>query len=168
MVAGSILPVCMYKNKLYFLFGKESKKETSAKGWSDFGGGCENNETPYKTALREGLEESSGFLNPIELVKKGVYKIVHNTYHVFIVKIEYDSQLPVYFNRMHKFIEHKMPDALDTVLFEKQEMQWFSLDDMIKRRNEFRSFYQEITDLIVAHKKHIIRFVKSSKTRKKY
>ena len=166
MVAGSILPVCMYKNKLYFLFGKESKKETSAKGWSDFGGGCENNETPYKTALREGLEESSGFLNPIELVKKGVYKIVHNTYHVFIVKIEYDSQLPVYFNRMHKFIEHKMPDALDTVLFEKQEMQWFSLDDMIKRRNEFRSFYQEITDLFVQHKMHIIQFIKTKKTRK--
>ena len=117
MVAGSILPVCIHNNKLYFLFGKESKKEKSAKGWSDFGGGCESNETPYETALREGLEESSGFLNPLELVKKGVYKVVHNTYNVFIVKIEYDLQLPIYFNRMHKFIENKMPKLLNTVLF---------------------------------------------------
>ena len=129
MVAGSILPVCMYNKKLYFLFGKESKKEKSAKGWSDIGGGCESTETPYETALREGFEESSGFLNPKELVKKGVFKLVHNTYNVFIVKLEYDSQLPIYFNRMHKFIEHKMPKLLDTVLFEKQEMQWFSIDD---------------------------------------
>lgn len=166
MVAGSILPVCMYKNKLYFLFSKENKKEESAKGWSDFGGSSENNETPYKTALREGLEESSGFLNPTELAKKGVYKIVNNTYHVFIVKLDYDPQLPIYFNRMHKFIEHKMPDALDNVLFEKQEMQWFSIDEMIKRKKEFRSFYQEITDLFVQHKMHIIRFIKTNKTRK--
>ena len=46
MVAGSILPVCIYKNKLYFLFGKENNNEKDAKGWSDFGGGCESNETP--------------------------------------------------------------------------------------------------------------------------
>jgi len=30
------------------------------KGWSDFGGECELNETPYQNALRE---ESSGCLN---------------------------------------------------------------------------------------------------------
>ena len=42
MVAGSILPITIYKNKLYFLFGKENSMEDSSKGWSDFGGGCEN------------------------------------------------------------------------------------------------------------------------------
>ena len=167
MVAGSILPVCMYNKKLYFLFGKESKKEKSAKGWSDFGGGCESTETPYETALREGFEESSGFLNPKELVKKGVFKLVHNTYNVFIVKLEYDSQLPIYFNRMHKFIEHKMPKLLDTVLFEKQEMQWFSIDEMIERRSEFRPFYQEITDLFVKQKLKIIQFIKNGKKTRK-
>jgi len=39
MVAGSILPVAYYKNKLYFLFGKENPMEDSSKGFSDFGGG---------------------------------------------------------------------------------------------------------------------------------
>ncbi len=166
MVAGSILPVCIYKNKLYFLFGKENNKEKDAKGWSDFGGSCESNETPYQTALREGNEESSGFLHTSELVKKGVYKLTHNTYHMFIVKHEYSPELPLYFNRMHKFIKDKMPNLLTTVLFEKQEIQWFSMDEMIERRSEFRLFYQEITDLLVAHKQHIIQFIKNSKTRK--
>ena len=61
MVAGSILPVAIHKNQLYFLFGKENPMEDSAKGWSDFGGKMENGETPYTAALREGSEELTGF-----------------------------------------------------------------------------------------------------------
>ena len=166
MVAGSILPVCMHNNKLYFLFGKENKNEKNSPGWSDFGGGCESNETPYQTALREGKEESSGFLHPTDLVKKGVYKLSYNNYHMFIVKHEYNSDIVLYFNRMHEFIESKMPKLLNSVLFEKQEIQWFSIDEMIRRRSEFRFFYQDITDLIVANKQSIIQFVKKSKTKK--
>ena len=68
MVAGSILPIAIKNNKLYFLFGKENLMEDSAKGWSDFGGRCDNNETPYETALREGSEELTGFLgNPLQI-----------------------------------------------------------------------------------------------------
>ena len=166
MVAGSILPVCMYKNKLHFLFGKENNKEDSAKGWSDFGGSSEGNETPYQTALREGMEESSGFLNPVELAKKGVYKLVHGTYNVFIVKMDYDEQLPLYFNRMHHFVSKKMPELLDTVLFEKQELEWYCIDDMIKCRSDFRPFYREITDLFVQHKNPIIQFINSKNASK--
>jgi len=121
MVAGSILPVCLYKNKVHFLFGKENKNEKDAPGWADFGGGCEPRETPYQTALREGKEESSGFLHPTELVKQGVYKLTHNNYHIFMVKHDYNPEIPLYFNRMHDFIEDKMPKLLNTVLFEKQE-----------------------------------------------
>jgi hypothetical protein len=85
---------------------------------------------------------------------------------MFIVKLDYNPEIPLYFNRMHQFIEDKMPNLLNTVLFEKQELQWFSIDEMIQRRSEFRLFYQEITDLLVSHKQHIRRFVKTSKTRK--
>jgi 8-oxo-dGTP pyrophosphatase MutT (NUDIX family) len=76
MVAGSILPVTIHNKKLYFLFGQESKFEDYAPGWSDFGGNCENGETPYKTALRESSEELTGFLgNSIE-IKKLIKKMV--------------------------------------------------------------------------------------------
>jgi len=69
MVAGSILPVTIHNNKLYFLFGKENPMEDSAKGWSDFGGGVENGETPFSTAMREGGEELTGFLGDGKNVK---------------------------------------------------------------------------------------------------
>ena len=48
MVAASLLPITIYKNKLYFLFGKENDMEDSAKGWSDFGGRVEKDENIYK------------------------------------------------------------------------------------------------------------------------
>ena len=57
MVAGSILPVALHKNKLHFLFGKENPMEDSAKGFSDFGGRADGNETPYDAAMREGGED---------------------------------------------------------------------------------------------------------------
>ena len=131
MVAGAILPVCMYMNELYFLFGLENENADTP-GWADFGGGFESNETTYQTALREGYEETSGFLKPKELVKHGVYKMVHNTYHLFIVKHAYDESVVKYFNRMHEFVKENKPNLLKTVLFEKQKIEWFSIHDMKK------------------------------------
>jgi hypothetical protein len=164
--AGSILPVCIHNNKLHFLFGKENELEPiDSQGWADFGGGC-NSGTPFQTALREGKEESTGCLDPVELVKKGTYKLVLNKYHVFIVKMEYDPMLPLYYNRMHQFIIEKMPKLNKSVIFEKAEMAWFSVDEMIKRREEFRGFYRDIVDLLAQHKPNIIRFIRSNKTKK--
>ena len=70
MVAASILPVTIHKNKLCFLFGKENELEVSAPGWSDFGGGLKKNENPFKGALREGAEELTGFFGNADQLKK--------------------------------------------------------------------------------------------------
>jgi len=166
MVAGAILPVCMHKGKLHFLFGLENEKDDSP-GWADFGGGCESKETPYQTALREGYEETSGFLKPKELVKHGVFKIVNGTYHLFIVKYEYDESIVKYFNRMHEFVKKNKPELLKTVLFEKQKIEWFSINDMIRRKKEFRTFYQEIVDTLINKESSIKKFIQHKKTRKK-
>jgi len=166
MVAGAILPVCIHNGKLLFLFGLENEKEKDAKGWSDFGGGCEQNEAPYTTALREVYEETSGFLNGKEIVKQGVFKLVHNTYHIFVVKLNYDVHLCKYFNRSHAYIKEKTPELLKTTYFEKQEIEWFSINDIKKRRGEFREFYQEITDMIIQNEEKIKKFVRGKKTRK--
>jgi 8-oxo-dGTP pyrophosphatase MutT (NUDIX family) len=166
MVAGAILPACIHNGELLFLFGLENEKEVDAKGWSDFGGGCEKNETPYQTAIREGREETSGFLIPKELVKQGVFKMVHDTYHIFVVKMQYDMNICKYFNRAHEFVKEKKPDLLGTVFFEKQKIEWFSIKDIVHRRGEFREFYQEITDMIISNEEKIKKFVRSKKTRK--
>jgi hypothetical protein len=56
-------------------------------------------------------------------------------------------------------------------LFEKIEIGWFSVDDMKRRKKEFRGFYQEIVDLFLEDKENIRKFIekkckKTSKTRK--
>jgi 8-oxo-dGTP pyrophosphatase MutT (NUDIX family) len=156
MVAGSLLPVALNKGKLYFLFGKENPLEDSAKGWSDFGGGCEKNEDPFTTALREGSEELTGFLGNKSMLRKtikragGFYKVSHNDYNMHIFFIDYDNNLPEYFNKNHLFLWKNMDKNLlnESRLFEKIEICWFSEEDLINRRKEFRPFYQEISDKI--------------------
>ena len=173
MVAGSILPITIYKNKLYFLFGKENSMEDSSKGWSDFGGGCENGESPFKTALREGGEELTGFLGDDKNIKSlinkngGTYKIIHNTYNVHMFFLEYDENLPKYYNLNHRFLWERMDHKVlnDTKLFEKIEINWFSVDDMKRRKNEFRKFYQEIVDKFLDDKENIYKFA-VTKTKK--
>ena len=62
MVGAGILPVGVYKNKLYFLFGRENKYERSSPGWADFGGGVDKNDSIWKSAVREAREETIGLL----------------------------------------------------------------------------------------------------------
>jgi hypothetical protein len=58
----------------------------------------------------------------------------------------------------------------DSKLFEKIEIQWFSVEDMIKKRSQFRNFYQEIVDLFIDKKIAIEAFAekKSGLSRPKY
>jgi len=178
MVAGSILPVALHNNKLYFLFGKENEFADTP-GFSDFGGGVDNNETPYKTALREGAEELTGFLgNETELeglINKngGTYNITTGTYHMHIFSLNYDENLPKYYNQNHAFLWNRMDKQQleNTKLFEKEEIRWFSLADMKKHRDEFREFYRNNLDILIKESRKIHRFVSSrhkipKKTRK--
>jgi hypothetical protein len=173
MVAGSILPVALYKNKLYFLFGKENPMEDSSKGFSDFGGGVEAGETPWTTALREGGEELTGFLGDANAVKKliekggGPYRLTHDTYNVHIFRMEYDANLPKYYNANHRFLWDRMDkNALNkSKLFEKIEIRWFTIEQMRRCRNEFRAFYRVIVDQILDQHLDIKRFLKKRKTR---
>lgn len=184
MVAGAILPVAIHKNKLYFLFGREGPTDETP-GWSDFGGGVENGEDPYQTAMREGGEELTGFLGDGKDIEKrikaggGFYKFVHDTYNIHIFLIEYDEKLPMYFNCNRNFLMERMDNAYlsKTKLFEKAEIGWFTCQDMRKRIKEYRSFYQDIVNELLDEMPKIERFlrknqkkfsksVKSNRTRK--
>jgi hypothetical protein len=74
--------------------------------------------------------------------------------------LEYDENLPKYYNLNHKFLWERMDHKVlsDTKLFEKIEINWFSLDDMKRRKNEFRKFYQEIVDKFLEDKENIYNF----------
>jgi 8-oxo-dGTP pyrophosphatase MutT (NUDIX family) len=177
MVAGSILPVALHKNKLHFLFGKENPMEDSAKGYSDFGGRVEGNETPYDAAMREGSEELTGFLGDIDairsMIKKngGVYPLTIGKYHVHIFAMDYDANLPKYYNQNHQFLWEKMDKTLlnDSKLFEKIEIRWFSIGDMKRHKKWFRPFYREMVNVFLSKQEEIKDFIetKSKKMHRK-
>lgn len=180
MVGSSILPACVHKGIMYFLFGKENDLADTP-GWSDFGGGVENGEDLFDAALREGGEELTGFLGGETelraLIKKhgGIYKKTVGSYNLHIFHYPHDENLPVYYNNNHRFLWNRMDKKMlnDTKMFEKIEIGWFSIEDMRKRRAQFRSFYQNIVDEIVRDEKNIRGFLskglkkgKKSKTQK--
>ena len=175
MVGSSILPIAYHKRKLYFLFGKENSMEDSAKGWSDFGGGVEYGDSILETAMREGGEELTGFLGGANEIKKlisrngGIYKINHNDqYHIHAFLMDYDENLPTYYNQNHRFLWQNMDKHIlnDSKLFEKIEIEWFSPQMMRDRRNEFRGFYREIVDKILGELPMIKKFICKKKTRR--
>jgi len=171
MVAGSILPVAFYKKQLYFLFGKENPMEDSAKGFSDFGGGADKGETPFDAAIREGSEELTGFLGDSKDVRALIkhqgdtYNITINNYHMHLFQIQYDENLPKYYNNTHRFLWKRMDKKMlnESKLFEKIEIGWFTPEQMKTRKSEFREFYQEHIDAILAKIPEIRNFIESKR-----
>ena len=133
-MGASVLPICVYKGKIYFLFGKERDIDENP-GWSDFGGGNEKGETYLETAMREGSEEMTGFLGGIadirKLLKKyGTFKLEYQAgkyrpYRVFIFPMKYDAKLVEYYNNNQRFLQKKLSPKIiaDMKIFEKTLVQ---------------------------------------------
>jgi len=170
-MGAGILPTTIHNNKLYFLFGKENKYENSAPGFSDFGGGTDNNETFLETAIREAGEELTGFLgndNDIRklLRKYGTYIIDHKTdghktYRMHIFPFAYDEHLPFYYNNNQRFLQKRLdPNVIKTTkIFEKAEIRWICVDDLKKMRSQFRHYFRNIVDMILNQQESIKNFI---------
>ena len=170
-MGAGILPTCIYKNKVYFLFGKEHEY-CDTPGWSDFGGGTDDHETYMQTAIREGGEELTGFLGSDHdlskmLKRNGTFNIdynsnSHNTYRMHIFKMNYDQALPYYYNNNQRFLQKRLdPNIIKkTKIFEKAQIRWICIDELPKMRKEFRSYFQNIVDIICDKKDDIYRFIK--------
>ena len=177
-MGGGILPVALKSNKVYFLFGKENELDDTP-GWADFGGGREEGETHFDTALREGSEEINGFLGSAEQLRKRVKQnkiatVKFKEYTTFIFKMDFDENLPTYYKNNYEFFSRYLPHVKhkkDNGLLEKSKIKWFSYEELKKDKKEFRSFYQNIVDLILKEEKHIsnkmTKGVKTRKTREK-
>lgn len=180
-MGAGILPTTIHNGKLYFLFGKEGKYEDTAPGFSDFGGGTDNQESFMSTAVRESGEEFTGFLgnsNDIRkmLTKHGTYNIDHkseghNTYRTHIFPFEYNYWLPYYYNNNQRFLQkHLSPKVFKTTkIFEKAEIRWVCVEDLKKMRPQFRFWYKDTIDKIYEQKEDIKDFImKSLKNNNKF
>ena len=173
-MGGGLLPVAIKNNKVYFLFGKENELDDTP-GWADFGGGHEQGETHFDTALREGSEEINGFLGSAEQLRKRVKKnkiatIKFKEYSTYIFKMDFDENLPTYYKNNYEFFSRYLPHVKhkkDNGLLEKAKIKWFSYEELKKEKKDFRSFYQNIVELIIKEEKNITNKMRSKyKTRK--
>ena len=175
-MGAGILPTTIHNNKLYFLFGKENKYEDSAPGFSDFGGGTDNNESLFNTAVREAGEELTGFLGNDTDIKKmlkkyGTYNIdylnnnsSYSVYRMHIFPFEYDPMLPFYYNNNQRFLQKRLDSNIikNSKIFEKAEIRWVCIDDIIKMRPQFRNYFRNIVDKIYNEKDDIKIFIMNS------
>lgn len=173
-MGAGILPTTIHNNKLFFLFGKENRFEDSAPGFSDFGGGTDDKETYLETAVREAGEELTGFLGSDKDVKQmlkkhGTYNIDYaaskgyKNYRMHIFPFDYDESLVHYYNNNARFLQKRLdPEVIKkTKIFEKAEIRWICVDDIAKMRPQFRSYFQNIADMIVKEKDAIQTFIES-------
>jgi 8-oxo-dGTP pyrophosphatase MutT (NUDIX family) len=170
-MGAGILPTTIHNNKLYFLFGKENQYETSAPGFSDFGGGTDNKESYLETAVREAGEEFTGFLGSAadvrKLLKRGVYSMDlntgggHRTYRMHIFPFEYNEWLPYYYNNNQRFLQKHLDARVikSTRIFEKAEIRWICIDELPKMRSKFRHYFREMVDNIIDKKREIRDFI---------
>ena len=177
-MGASILPITVHNGKILLLFGKERDIDENP-GWSDFGGGTDKGETFLETAVREGGEEMTGFLGSSEDIKRllkrfGTFKLDfksnngYGTYRCHIFPMEYDEYLPHYYNNNQRFLQKRLPASIirDTKIFEKTQIKWFDINELAKRRSEFRGFYRNIIDLIVENKTELEQFARKCNFRK--
>jgi len=161
-MGAGILPVSLYKNKLYFLFGQEEQEHK----WSDFGGGCNTDETPLQTALREGYEELNGYYGTMnefkQLVKNNTLLRVNvNGYTTIIVKVPYDDNFPSYFNNQHKFMKTHFPHLIDkNGFFEKRQIKWMTIAEMKESKIQFRSHYKAIVENTISNESFILKNIR--------
>lgn len=172
-MGAGFLPIAMHNGQLYFLFGRENKYADTP-GYADFGGGQDNNETYMKTALREFTEETTGFFGSIAelrayVKKKGTYNIDyvpntrHQIYRTHLLPMAYNEAIVFYYNNNQKFLQKHLPAAVykKEKFFEKAELRWFSMTEMIASKHLFRPYYRDIIDLIVHNQEGILNFMRS-------
>ena len=153
-MGGGVLPVALHQGQLFFLFGEEADEHK----WIDFGGGAKPGESLLQNVTRECSEELDGFWgspNEIKnLIKNNLLLKLSlaEKYTSFLVYVDYEPQLPFYFNNHHKFIKAHLPHLISkNGLFEKRQIKWMTLQEIQERRNQVRHYYRPMLEQIRAH-----------------
>lgn len=149
ILGAGLIPISKLNNRVYFLLGKDLAYQK----WSDFGGKSELFETPLDTAIREGYEETNGFLGSQKEIRKNilnhdlpVFKTKNSRHSCYLMNIEYEKNLPNYINNNFNFIKENLPTIVDTQhngLYEKDRVNWFTIEEL-RNFTEFRGYFKNI------------------------
>lgn len=161
-MGAGILPIALHRGTLFVLLGQERHNNLLC----DFGGGAKHKESVFDTAVREGYEELNGILGNEDTLKKKInnnliYTLTYDKYTSYIFKVNYDKNLPIYFNNFNKFAEDQLKDKIDinhNGLFEKNEINWYKLTDFKSNKNikKLRPHYVNILNCLVNKERYIL------------
>jgi len=180
MGGGGVIPVAMHNGDLYFLFGQENdviKDASKNQDWGDFGGGAKPGESEMDTCVREGAEELNGFFGNKNdfralLRKNQLLKLTYDTRVTYLMRVDYDECLPLYFNNNYRFLkENHALRAIaahpDNGYFEKSHVRWFTLEDLKRERGVFREYFRNFLDMIQYRSSEIRRLIGKRSSRKR-
>lgn len=83
--------------------------------------------------------------------------------------MDYDAKLPFYYRNNYEFFSRYLPHVKhkkDNGLLEKSKIRWFSYDELKKEKKNFRSFYQNIVDLILKRQDEITNKIHNKENNK--
>ena len=74
-----------------------------------------------------------------------------------------------YYNNSQKVLENYLPKNLlkKSKIFEKDKIEWFTIDDLKKRKNELREFFRITSGQIIMKENDIKKFIKECHSDKK-
>jgi hypothetical protein len=163
-IGAGVLPYA-YKNdgSLVFLLGMDTRgsDKTRSFKYSDFGGRREKDETHRMTAYREFIEETLDVYGKHNDIKHMInhpsilYKS-KNTYYEFVIRIKYDKNMSDIFNRILNQIKKCMRykdnkiflPTCPTGYIEKIKLKWFTPQEILKNKDNFRPvFYETFKDI---------------------
>ena len=143
------------KGELVFLLGLGNRKMDKNKLYSDFGGGREDKETPSMTAYREFIEETMDMMGNNTKIKNllknpSVLHICDNTYHEYIIKIDFNEDITNTYNRIinklkecmiYKNNKYLTIPSCPVGLLEKIEMRWFTAKEIYENKEKMRPIF---------------------------
>jgi len=179
MGGGGVIPVAMHNGDLYFLFGQENdviKDASKNQDWGDFGGSAKPGESEMDTCVREGAEELNGFYGNKRdfrklLLKNQLLKLTYDTRVTYLMRVDYDERLPLYFNNNYRFIKEtanlrSIAAHPENGYFEKSHVRWFTLADLKRERGAFREYFRNFLDMIEYRAPEIRRLMERRKRTK--
>ena len=136
----------------------------------------------YKPIPKKFLEPAAVSVDPREsdeqtrkkdlkklLSKYGTYNIDCKTtsgsiYRLHLFPLEYDEKLAFYYNNNQKFLQKRLyPNVLKkSKIFEKEEIRWICVDDLLKMKKQFRFFYIPTLERLTREKEGIKVFIEKS------
>ena len=123
--------------------------------WSDFGGASDKNETYKDTAIREGFEETEGFIGDKKHIEKmindnTITEITINKYKTFIYYIDYDADMISKFRNNFLLAQKNTPELLcKNGRYEKDMIRWMDIDYLKRNKNNFRIWYRPFVHKII-------------------